>query len=97
MYNLTRRADGTLRPPGELMQTATVSGKKVQLLVSPNVRAAAQAQLGCPGLAGAQLEEEGSAGSAGSHWEYTHYQVGRAAVRSVETRVGLGWERGGGG
>ncbi|GLC60179.1 hypothetical protein PLESTB_001582300 [Pleodorina starrii] len=82
MYNLTRRPDGSLRPRGELVANATVGGKQVQLLVGPNVRDAARAQFGCRSLAGAQLEEEGSAGSAGSHWEYTHYQ-GEVMVAST--------------
>ncbi|GLI70826.1 hypothetical protein VaNZ11_015830 [Volvox africanus] len=82
MYNLTRRPDGTLRPLGELLQSSTVGGKQVQMLVSPKIRDAARAQFSCPDLAGAQLEEEGSAGSAGSHWEYTHYQ-GEVMVAST--------------
>ncbi|GIM12873.1 hypothetical protein Vretimale_16106 [Volvox reticuliferus] len=82
MYNLTRRPDGTLRPLSELVQSSMVGTKRVQMLVSPNVRNAARAQFKCPDLAGAQLEEEGSAGSAGSHWEYTHYQ-GEVMVAST--------------
>ncbi|GLI62855.1 hypothetical protein VaNZ11_005584 [Volvox africanus] len=82
MYNLTRRADGTARPLSELLQPSNVGGKQVQVLVSPSVRDAARAHFACPSLSGAQLEEEGSAGSAGSHWEYTHYQ-GEVMVAST--------------
>ncbi|GIL60242.1 hypothetical protein Vafri_14875 [Volvox africanus] len=82
MYNLTRRPDGTLRPLGELVQSSMVGNTRVQMLVSPKVRDAARAHFSCPDLAGAQLEEEGSAGSAGSHWEYTHYQ-GEVMVAST--------------
>lgn len=84
MYNLTRRDDGSVRPISEMVRVATVGDKQVQLLVSPRVRQAAQEQFGCPSLEGAQLEEEGSVGSAGSHWEYTHYQVRLARGMRLE-------------
>ncbi|GFR44754.1 hypothetical protein Agub_g6085, partial [Astrephomene gubernaculifera] len=88
MFNLTRRPDGSHRPLSEVVQVAGGSssgsggGSGVSRLVTPAVVAAARAHWGCPGLAGAQLEEEGSAGSAGSHWEYTHYQ-GEVMVAST--------------
>ncbi|EFJ43569.1 hypothetical protein VOLCADRAFT_96170 [Volvox carteri f. nagariensis] len=82
MYNVTRRPDGTQRPGSEMVAVADVGGKAVKLLTSPNVREAARAQFGCPSLLGAQLEDEGNAGSAGSHWEYTHYQ-GEVMVAST--------------
>ncbi|KXZ43308.1 hypothetical protein GPECTOR_95g697 [Gonium pectorale] len=82
MYNLTRRPDGSPRPISELVQSATVDGRSVMQLVSPGVRDAARAHFGCSALEGAQLEEDGSAGSVGSHWEYTLYQ-GEVMVAST--------------
>ncbi|KAG2486370.1 hypothetical protein HYH03_014950 [Edaphochlamys debaryana] len=82
MFNLTRRADGTPRPLSEVVAQDVVDGTTVSRLITPAVRDAARQHFGCPGLAGAQLEEEGSAGSAGSHWEYNHFQ-GEVMVAST--------------
>ena len=39
------------------------------LLQTPRVTQAARRQFKCPTLGGAELEDEGDAGSRGSHWE----------------------------
>ena len=77
MFNLTRRPDGSPRPSTELLSTSTVGGKAVTRVVSPQVASAAAQHFGCDGLPGAQLEDEGGGGSAGSHWEYLLFQVRR--------------------
>ena len=44
-------------------------GRSVTAVVTPAVVAAARAQLGCNSLRGAELEDDGGQGTAGSHWE----------------------------
>lgn len=44
-------------------------GRAVTAVVTPSVVAAARAQLGCNSLRGAELEDDGGLGTAGSHWE----------------------------
>lgn len=68
--NLTRLSTANV------VKSVNVGGRTVQRIITPGVVREARAQFGCPTLDGAQLEEEGGDGSAGSHWEYTHYQVG---------------------
>ena len=41
---------------------------QVELVVTDGVRREAQQLFGCPDLEGAQMEDEGGPGSAGSHW-----------------------------
>ncbi|EAR96056.1 leishmanolysin family protein (macronuclear) [Tetrahymena thermophila SB210] len=48
-----------------------VRGYKVKFIQTPYVKKAAQEFFGCPTLPGMPLENQGSAGSAGSHWEST--------------------------
>lgn len=44
-------------------------------LVTPNVRRVAREHFGCDTLTGAELEDDGSGGSAFSHWEERIFQV----------------------
>lgn len=82
MFNLTRRPDGSPRPQSEVVASAVIDGRTVSRLITPRVRDAARAHFGCDSLAGAQLENEGSEGSAGSHWEYNLFQ-GEVMVAST--------------
>lgn len=41
---------------------------QVMRVVSPTVRREARAQFGCDSLDGAQMEDEGGAGSVNAHW-----------------------------
>lgn len=49
-------------------------GAPITAIASPRVAEVARAHFGCPGLAGAYLEDEGGAGSTGSHWEARLFQ-----------------------
>ena len=44
-------------------------GDQSVLIKTPNVVRIAREHFGCPNLAGLQLEDDGKAGTAGSHWE----------------------------
>jgi hypothetical protein len=90
MFNLTRRADGSPRSSSELLSSAVVGGRAVTRVVSPSVAAAAAAHFGCDGLPGAQLEDEGGGGSAGSHWEYLLFQVAGGGGGGGGGRAGRG-------
>lgn len=60
---------GPPRPEGSVLQAATINGQPATIVVSPAVRATARTHFGCPDLEGAELEDDGGAGTAGSHWE----------------------------
>lgn len=46
----------------------------VRRVVSPAVRREVRAHFACPDLEGADLEDDGGRGSAGSHWEARLFQ-----------------------
>jgi len=45
------------------------SGVTRSKIVTPKVRAAAASHFGCPDINGLEIEDDGGAGTAGSHWE----------------------------
>ena len=47
----------------------TKRGKSVSILTLPTVAEKAQTAFGCSELQGAELEDYGSSGTAGSHWD----------------------------
>ena len=49
--------------------SATIRGKSVQLLTTPNVLARARAAFACPSLPGLELEDQWGSGNALVHWE----------------------------
>jgi leishmanolysin len=55
-------------------------GKTVTMMTSPRAIAAAQQHFGCSTMTGVEIEDQGGAGTAGSHWEkrilYTEYMAG---------------------
>jgi leishmanolysin len=58
------------------LRTKTVErrGKTVRVVTSPNVVMAVRQFTGCAELDGAEVEDEGTSGSAGSHWERKLYK-----------------------
>ena len=61
--------------PQFVTQTTRRGGQPVMLFTGPKALAAAQAHFGCPTLDGIEFEDQGTAGSKGSHWERrTHAQ-----------------------
>eukprot|EP01137_Pigoraptor_chileana_P010386 Opistho-2@59929 len=56
------------------------NGKTVTKIVTPTVLSEVRSHFGCDGLNGAELEDGGGAGTAGSHWEqrvfYSEYMQG---------------------
>lgn len=55
-------------PITSIVKSATVGGRRVSRIITPTVVREARAQFNCSTLDGAQLEDEGGDGSAGSHW-----------------------------
>jgi hypothetical protein len=71
-------------------------GNTSRMLVTPNVVSVARQHFGCPTLAGVELEDDGGAGSAGSHWEerqmMSEYMVAASnpwAIRIVKSSLTL--------
>jgi hypothetical protein len=50
-------------------KTITQSGYSFSRIITPNVVSACRNHFGCPTLEGGDIEDGGSAGTAGSHWE----------------------------
>jgi hypothetical protein len=63
-------------------------------VVSPKAVAAAREHFACPSLVGAELEDGGGSGTAGSHWEKTRfgveYMVGTSTMSSAYSKVTFG-------
>lgn len=55
----------------KITTTQTIRGFSTTVLKSPNVLATARKYYNCNTLTGMQLENQGGAGSLGSHWERT--------------------------
>lgn len=55
---------------------------------TPQVAHKARAHLGCDGLAGAELEDDGVEGTAGSHWEQRIFEVRRRPRTPLSHGVG---------
>jgi leishmanolysin len=52
-----------------VIQNVNLRGSATQVVVTPKVKALAQAYYGCNNYPGLELENQGSGASAGSHWE----------------------------
>ncbi|KAK6757607.1 hypothetical protein RB195_015429 [Necator americanus] len=66
-----------------------VSGGKIShdvyMIVTPKVREEARKHFGCPTLEGAEVENQGGTGTAGSHWEKRVFE--NEALTGVATQV----------
>ena len=58
--------------PTDIVRTFS-SGRAI--IVTPQVVHKARTHLGCDALEGAELEDDGVQGSAGSHWEQRLFEV----------------------
>eukprot|EP01029_Cantina_marsupialis_P018833 TRINITY_DN4357_c0_g2_i1.p1 TRINITY_DN4357_c0_g2~~TRINITY_DN4357_c0_g2_i1.p1 ORF type:complete len:1627 (+),score=510.57 TRINITY_DN4357_c0_g2_i1:84-4964(+) len=69
LFSFYRAADGTAY--AQVTKEFTERGKTVTKMVTPSVVAAAKDHFGCDSWvnAGLELEDQGSSGSKGSHWE----------------------------
>lgn len=63
-----------------IIKTVTINGKKRSLLSTPKVVQAAKVHFNCDSVEGVELENQGSDGTSGSHWEaremLTDYMMG---------------------
>jgi hypothetical protein len=71
---------GAALPKDKVLHQYTEGGRNVTTVVTPRVKTAAQVQLGCNTLQGAELEDDGGDGSAGSHWEQRLFEGERIHV-----------------
>ena len=61
-------------PEADAVESITVNGATVEMVVLPNTLAYVQSYFGCSdGTTGALLEDSGGSGSLGSHWERSVY------------------------
>lgn len=74
---------------GKTTTTDATLGKSVTKLVSPKILAAGKAYFGCSSLDGVEIEDQGGAGTTGTHWEkrilYTEFLCG--ILSSVKTYI----------
>lgn len=61
--------DGTTLPLESVVKTSIEGDRVVKKIVTPKVVEKAREHFGCSTLDGAELEDEGGTGTAGSHWE----------------------------
>ena len=74
-------------------QTTTVRGLTKMILKTPNVVAKAKEAFGCSTLTGIELEEYGSSGTAGSHWDmrimYNDFMIGKDHQDPIYSTISL--------
>ena len=56
-------------PRSAIIANYMQGGRNTTSVITPRALAAAREQLGCGRLRGAELEDDGGQGTAGSHWE----------------------------
>lgn len=66
----------------DVLLTRSVGGRRVQYIRTPRVLREVRQHFNCSSMPGARLEALGGAGSAGSHWAYSLFQV-RAPVQAA--------------
>jgi hypothetical protein len=80
-------------PLSSVVTTSTVNGVSRNLLSTPKVVAAAKKHFGCNSLTGVELENQGGAGTAGSHWEFRvmagDYMIGESYGENVISDITL--------
>lgn len=75
LYDKFIDAKGEPIPLADVVQTSFEGDRLVKKIVTPTVVAKAREHFQCPTLNGAELEDEGGPGTAGSHWESRTFQV----------------------
>ena len=73
-------ADGEQIPLEDVVQTTIDGDRVVKKIVTPTVVEKAREHFRCGSLDGAELEDEGGPGTAGSHWESRTFQVRNSKV-----------------
>ena len=91
LFPLYRQSDGSFYASPVVNSTAR--GHPVSQLVTPRVVAKAQAAFACPSLTGLELENWGSNGTAGSHWEkrvmLNDFMTGHISPNSIYSDITL--------
>jgi hypothetical protein len=86
-------ATGALRGVSNVISTYTQAGKTVQKLTTPAVVQAVREHFGCASLDGAELEDQGGSGTAGSHLEkrvfHDEFMTGTSGADPVYSRISL--------
>lgn len=76
---------GSLIPQAQISSSSVRDGRNVTTVITPKVTAAVQRHFGCSSIQGAELEDDGGSGTAGSHWEQRLFQ-GAVYFTSTVTR-----------
>lgn len=88
------------KPSTDTLQSFTERGQTVWKITSPTVLAKARAHFDCSTLNGAEIEDEGGAGTAGDHWEQRIFHdeamtgVGRHAPTMSEITLAYFYDSG---
>jgi len=64
-----RKADGSPLPYEEVVLQVAERGRTRTKIITPEVLESVRKRFNCPTLNGAEIEDEGGSGTAGSHWE----------------------------
>jgi hypothetical protein len=62
-------ADGVRLREDEILTRETRNGQQVVSVTTPRVQAVVREHFQCSSMVGAELEDDGGEGTAGSHWE----------------------------
>jgi len=58
----------------DVVATSSRAGTTIKQIITPRVKAHVRGHFGCATMAGAELEDDGGVGTAGSHWEQRIYE-----------------------
>jgi len=87
------RTGDTTIPKSEVIQSVSIAGKTTELMITPRVVDFVRAHFGCPTLDGAELEDGGTSGTAGSHWEkrtfFNEFMTGSSSSDPVFSELTL--------
>lgn len=62
-------ATGAVIPQSQVIATSIRDGRNVTSIITPKVIEVVQRHFNCSSVQGAELEDDGGSGTAGSHWE----------------------------
>eukprot|EP00210_Caulerpa_lentillifera_P007656 g7307.t2 len=66
---------GVVIPLERVVENSIRDGKSVKKIITPTVVEKTREHFSCPSVTGAELEDEGGAGTAGNHWETRLFNV----------------------
>jgi hypothetical protein len=75
-------ASGQLLPESSIIARRVVNDRTITSIITPRVQEVVKRHFECEAVSGADLEDDGGPGSAGSHWEQRLFEGAFSAERT---------------